>query len=239
MVTLWECSPQPDQPLVPLKMLFKGSSPSSICALGPSGMNRAADGSVSAVLHSPGARAGTGLSPSPHRWIHLTPRCSKDGMCLGPALASDWEQPAARLGQRDTSLAGTPVLAFCLAHEALLGNKAHLPPGDRQVLHKRSHSGIRAKCLNLWVLPLPCSYPPGAPLEFLPGRAGWGQAQHGMQARSRCKTLCCVNGSWHELLLVMSYPSAASEPSLLSWHGFVLLPSSVPAVCRSLQGIGQ
>lgn len=48
------------------------------------------------------------------------------------------------------------------------------------------------------------------------GQGGWGQAQHVMQGRSRCEKSVLCEWSWHELVLVVSYPSAASEPSLLS-----------------------
>lgn len=56
-------------------------------------------------------------------------------------------------GQRDTSLQGLQWLLSAW-HMSLAGSTARVSPVDGQLL-QRSHSGIRAKCLSLWVLSLP------------------------------------------------------------------------------------
>lgn len=53
---------------------------------------------------------------------------------------------------------------------------------------RRSQSGYQGKRFKAYgCLLCPSAYPPAAPLELLPGRGGWDQAEHVTRGRSRHK----------------------------------------------------
>lgn len=119
---------------------------------------------ASGVLHSPRARAGTGVPPDHHSWITLTARlcqCLKNAMSLGPAVAGDgWPASSTWLGQRDTSLARTSVGAFQVAHAALPEEHSTRVPSRQDAAAEEIALRISGQNVQgLWLLTLrPCLF---------------------------------------------------------------------------------